>query len=204
MQRNGPQIVVKVLLIDGDILKRWTPALESYHWKDTYTLGLKLEEENLMAEERNRSRITYYLHRDLHLEEGSKSPYFRCNISSPTEEITVEGRIEKPDLGKELLKLDVDNVVHYEKKRKFCLRLSPIESRRLLFGSLHYEVLEDGSRVLYHTEIPPRFRGSGLGKVLAKRAVLEFGDRSIRLTCDYLIHLYSNYRYEVFNDKTVV
>lgn len=197
-------IAIKILLIDGEILRRWTPVLNNFDWTPVFDLGLKLDRGDLVNYVRSRTTIRFNLKKPLDLEKHFKSSYFSCNVSSGPEEVFVEGRIENLEVVKDAVSFKEENVIHYVKKKEFSLRLTPIESRKLSFGILCYEELEDGTKNLYHTEIPPNFRGLGLGRVLAEKALSDLSSSKIRLTCDYLLHLYSKHKHEMFKEIIVI
>jgi predicted GNAT family acetyltransferase len=196
-------VAVKILLIDGVLLRRWTSVLDNYNWELIFSEGLKLDLENLDNITRSRSVIRFSLKRPLNLEKHFKSTYFSCKLCSGTEELLVEGRIENLEGVKDVVNLDEENVVHYVRKKEFSLRLTPIDARRQQFGILCYEDLEDGSKNLFHTEIPPNHRGKDLGKILAQKAVSELGGSKLQLTCDFLLHLYSKHKHDIFKDSIV-
>jgi len=76
-----------------------------------------------------------------------------------------------------------DNVVHDFGRQKFVVRLSTKEE-----GVLLYEKLGEKLFDFYHTEVPPRLRGQGIGSKLARAAfdfILE-EEAEVKLTCTFL------------------
>ncbi|XP_046546792.1 protein NATD1-like [Haliotis rubra] len=53
---------------------------------------------------------------------------------------------------------------------------------------LQYDWLTEDLVDLYHTEVPPVFRGRGVGKLLAKAALEHFTEKKIRMspTCTFI------------------
>ncbi|XP_013414864.2 protein NATD1-like [Lingula anatina] len=80
-------------------------------------------------------------------------------------------------------------VGHDKAKKEFYIKIrsedgANSEDKALL----QYDIIRDGFYDLYHTEVPPVFRGKGIAKLLAKAAfdfVVE-QDAKMRLSCTYL------------------
>jgi len=79
-----------------------------------------------------------------------------------------------------------DNVVHDQQNARFFIKLD--QDNEDLEGELLYERIGDNLLDFYHTEVPPEFRGRGLGAVLA-RAAFDYvikEEAQVRITCTYL------------------
>ncbi|KAK6178551.1 hypothetical protein SNE40_013317 [Patella caerulea] len=79
------------------------------------------------------------------------------------------------------------NVVHIKESNEFAITIindSGGEEKAML----QYEFIKPNIVDLYHTEVPPVFRGKGIAKILAKEAIEHFmkEDVKLKLSCTYL------------------
>ena len=100
------------------------------------------------------------------------------------------------------------DVVHDASRQLFHLDLTPGKKTRKQFGVLEYNrvISEDSAekRVvydLYHTEVPPQFRGRGIAKIVTKAAfdtLLTTEDKAAQLllTCTYVQRFYREHKDE--------
>ncbi|XP_060070768.1 protein NATD1-like [Ylistrum balloti] len=84
---------------------------------------------------------------------------------------------------------DMPFIVGHDKKKKcFYINIEQDGKRRNESAILEYEWIRPGFVDLYHTEVPPVYRGQGIAKILAKAALEHFvaEDAKMKLSCTYL------------------
>ncbi|XP_067654221.1 protein NATD1-like [Haliotis asinina] len=88
--------------------------------------------------------------------------------------------------------LEISDVQHNVGEKEFYVTVRPrSEATDGLSGEkavLQYDWVSDDLVDLYHTEVPPVFRGRGVGKLLAKAALQHFTEKNIRIspTCTFI------------------
>lgn len=86
---------------------------------------------------------------------------------------------------------DMPFIVGHDKKKKcFYINIELDGKRRKDSAILEYDWIRPGFVDLYHTEVPPAYRGQGIAKILAKAALEHFAaeNAKMKLSCTYLHH----------------
>merc|ERR1711962_1973693 len=68
---------------------------------------------------------------------------------------------------------DAPTIIHDKNNKEYRLTLQNLPNKnkeKEPTALLQYEIIAPGTYELYHTEVPPEFRGKGIGKVIAKYA----------------------------------
>ena len=87
-------------------------------------------------------------------------------------------------------------VTHNSTSKQFQLDLTPGKPEgKKDYGILDYEMVGETVFNLYHTEVPPSYKGRGIGAFLADRAIRDLTASSkevkLILSCTYLQHYYN-------------
>lgn len=83
--------------------------------------------------------------------------------------------------------------VHDPDKKEFVIQLKDNKKGDKAF--LQYDYITNNKVDLYHTLVPPSYRGHGIAGILAETAFKHFKDNGIEmeLTCSYLQHYASKH-----------
>ncbi|XP_033752617.1 protein NATD1-like [Pecten maximus] len=84
---------------------------------------------------------------------------------------------------------DMPFIVGHDKKKKcFYINIELDGKRRKDTAVLEYDWIRPGFVDLYHTGVPPAYRGQGIAKILAKAALEHFAaeNAKMKLSCSYL------------------
>lgn len=76
---------------------------------------------------------------------------------------------------------DVPIITHDKKRNEFRLTLQNLQSTKKEkepTAILQYQTVSPGTYELYHTEVPPEFRGKGIGKIIARHAFHDLLNKS--------------------------
>lgn len=77
--------------------------------------------------------------------------------------------------------VDIPTIVHDKARKEYRLTLQNLANKnkeKEPTAVLQYEIVSPGTYELYHTEVPPEFRGKGIGKVIAKHAFDDLLNKS--------------------------